>query len=72
MIRRFFRKSPDRYWYDDTDMMNEIGEEEFNEVKDWCKDIATQVILEILDVILRIITKILLTSLSPTLKIQYG
>jgi len=33
-------------------MMDEIGEEEFNEVKDWCKDIATQVILEILDAIL--------------------
>ena len=29
-------------------MMDEIGEEEFNEVKDWCKDIATQVILEFL------------------------
>ena len=51
-VRRSFWKSPDRYWYDDTDMMDEIGEEEFNEVKDWCKDIATQVILEILDAIL--------------------
>lgn len=25
-------------------MIDEIGEEEYNEVKDWCKDIATQVI----------------------------
>ena len=45
LVRGSLWKSPDRYWYDDTDMIDEIGEEEYNEVKDWCKDIATQVIL---------------------------
>ena len=37
-----YAKNPYRGWYSDREMVNSLGQEEYDNVKGYCKDIATQ------------------------------